>query len=72
MRTHKTDSPDPLEHTVRLKEQMKELITHLREDVSKVDEPQAKAMFELSAEVIEGLHKAFTEYESRNEAWRME
>jgi hypothetical protein len=44
---------------------------HLRKDVEKVDEPQLKAMFETSAEVIGGLIKAFRDYEQKNEpAWR--
>jgi hemerythrin-like domain-containing protein len=38
-----------------------------------VDEPQLKAMFETSAEVLIGLQKAFTDYEWRNEAaWLLE
>jgi hypothetical protein len=37
----------------------------------KVDEPQLKAMFETSAEVLGGLIKAFRDYEQKNEsAWR--
>jgi hypothetical protein len=48
-----------------------EIIGHLREDVEKVDEPQLKAMFETSAEVLGGLVKAFRDYERKNEAaWR--
>jgi hypothetical protein len=35
-----------------------------------VDEPQLKAMFETSAEVIAGLEKAFSDYEQKNEAAR--
>jgi hypothetical protein len=43
----------------------------LREDIQKVDEPQLKAMFETSAEVLGGLIKAFGDYEKKNEAaWR--
>jgi hypothetical protein len=38
---------------------------------SRVDEPQFKAMFEASAEVLGGLIKAFRDYEQKNEAaWR--
>lgn len=60
-----------LEHTSKLKEEFKGLIQHLREDVNKVDDKKAKALFEVSAEVIEALHKAFTDYEKKNEeAWR--
>ena len=44
---------------------------HLREDVTKVDEPQLRAMFETSAEVLVGLKKAFSDYEQKDEAaWR--
>jgi hypothetical protein len=50
---------------------MKDLIDHLRDDVSKVDDPKAKALFETSAEVIAALQKAFTDYEEKNEtAWK--
>lgn len=71
MEIRKTDSADPLAHTANIKQQFKDLITHLREDISKVDDAQAKALFEVSAEVLGGLHKAFEDFESKNEeAWR--
>ena len=39
--------------------------------VPSCDEPQLKAMFEASAEVLEGLIKAFRDYEQKDEsAWR--
>ena len=54
-----------------MKTRLQETITHLREDIQKVDEPQLKAMFETSAEVLGGLMKAFSDYEKKNEAaWR--
>jgi len=54
-----------------MKSEMNALIDHLREDIGKVDDPQFKAMFETSAEVIGGLVKAFSDYERKNEAaWR--
>ncbi len=66
-----TDSPDPLAHTANVKEQLQELVDHLREDVKKVDDPKAKALFETSAEVLLGLKKAFEDYEKKNEAaWK--
>jgi hypothetical protein len=62
---------DPRHHTHKMKARLQEDITHLREDVRKVDEPQLKAMFETSAEVLSGLVKAFDDYERKNEAaWR--
>jgi hypothetical protein len=64
-------SSNPREHTANLKEEFAKLSQHLRDDVGKVDDPKAKALFEVSAEVIDGLQKAFQDYEQRNEAaWR--
>jgi len=62
---------DPRHHTMNIKAWLRELIQHLREDVSKVDEPKAQALFETSAEVLNGLNKAFEDYEQKNEeAWQ--
>jgi hypothetical protein len=71
MDTERTNSSNPREHTSRIKSEMKDLIDHLRDDVSKVDDAKAKGLFETSAEVIEGLQKAFTDYEEKSEeAWK--
>lgn len=59
---------DPKRHTGYVKGQLNDLVEHLREDVRKVDEPQAKALFETSAEVLGGLATAFEHYEAKNEA----
>ena len=65
----KNDS-NPLHHTHKMAARLKETIDHLRADIGKVDEPQFKAMFETSAEVLGGLVKAFEDYEKKNEsAW---
>jgi hypothetical protein len=67
----RTNSADPLEHTARVKEEFTGLIDHLREDILKFDDPSARALFEVSAEVIIGLRKAFVDYEQKNEpAWQ--
>jgi len=64
-------SSDPRQHTQHMRRRLQEDIDHLRQDVERVDEPQLKAMFETSAEVLEGLSKAFEDYERKNEAaWR--
>ena len=59
---------DPLHHTQKMQKALKEIQGHLREDIEKVDEPQLRAMFETSAEVLGGLRKAFQDYERKNEA----
>jgi uncharacterized membrane-anchored protein YhcB (DUF1043 family) len=62
---------DPIHHTRKMQQQLQQIADHLREDIEKVDEPQLKAMFETSAEVLGGLVKAFRDYEQKNEsAWR--
>ena len=65
------DNRDPRHHTQMMQQRLQQTIDHLREDIEKVDEPQFKAMFETSAEVLGGLVKAFKHYEQKNEsAWR--
>lgn len=62
---------DPRHHTQKMQKALQDIRTHLREDIQKVDDPQLKAMFETSAEVLAGLEKAFKDYEQKNEAaWR--
>jgi hypothetical protein len=62
---------NPQHHTQNMKKRLQETVDHLRQDIGKVDEPQLKAMFETSAEVLGGLIKAFGDYEKKNEAaWR--
>ena len=62
---------DPRQHVQKMQKALVEVRTHMREDIDKVDEPQFKAMFETSAEVLGGLIKAFEDYERKNEsAWR--
>jgi|ThiBiot_300_plan_2_1041538.scaffolds.fasta_scaffold41256_2 hypothetical protein len=59
---------DPRHHTAKIKGMLDELIRHLREDTSKVDEPKAQAVFETTAEVLTGLKTAFEHYERGSEA----
>ncbi len=52
-------------------ERFRETITHLREDVAKVDDPRAQALFETAAEVLTGLEKAFRDFDEGTErAWK--
>lgn len=61
---------DPRHHTRQVRSRLDDLIQHLREDVTKVDDPQAKALFETAAETLGGLKKAFEDYEEgREDAW---
>lgn len=65
------DFNNPLRHVSAIQQEFEKIILHLREDVVKVDDPKAKALFETSAEVLKGLTKAFMDYaEKKEEAWR--
>lgn len=59
---------DPRHHTQKIQTRLDDLITHLRQDVKKIDEPQAQALFETSAEVLAGLKTAYIHYEQKEEA----
>ena len=62
---------DPRHHTQKIQTQLDALINHLHQDIQKVDEPQAKALFETSVEVLSGLKTAYAHYEQQDEAaWR--
>ncbi len=66
-----TAESDPRHHTQKMQKALEDIKNHMRQDIDKVDEPHFKAMFETSAEVLEGLIKAFRDYETKSEsAWR--
>jgi len=60
---------DPRHHTAHLREMLQGLVTHAREDIGKVSEPKAQALFETTAEVCIGLTKAFDDYDKKAPAW---
>ena len=62
---------DPRHHTANIKRMLGEAAQHAREDVAKVDDAKAQALFETTAEVLDGLRKAYDDFERKNEkAWR--
>lgn len=62
---------DPRHHTIKLRAMLRDVADHAREDVGKVEDPRAQALFETAAEVLEGLQRAFEHFEQRSEpAWR--
>lgn len=62
---------DPRHHSANIRNKLTDLIGHVREDVSKVTDPQAKALFETTAEVLIGFRTAYEHFEKKSEeAWR--
>ncbi|MBE0477110.1 MAG: hypothetical protein IBX62_08450 [Coriobacteriia bacterium] len=50
-------------HVDRIKGMLSEAMDHARHDVECVDDPEAKAMFETTAEVLGGLRQAYERFE---------
>lgn len=61
---------DPEPHVENVRAQLHELIEHLRRDLQKIREPKARALFETSAEVLDGLERAFLHYGTKTEEAR--
>jgi hypothetical protein len=65
------DERDPRHHTLKLKQMLNDTANHARQDASKVQDPNAQALFETTAEVLKGLVVAFDDFEQkREEAWK--
>lgn len=61
---------DPRHHTMKLKGMLRDAARHAREDVGKVQDPKAQALFETTAEVLNGLATAYDHFERGSErAW---
>ncbi len=54
---------DPRHHTANIKKMLTDVMNHAREDVSKIDDPKAEALFETTAEVLQGLITAYDHFE---------
>ncbi|HEX6981791.1 MAG TPA: hypothetical protein VF181_03430 [Balneolaceae bacterium] len=65
------ETSDPREHSQNIRSELQKVAEHLRRDLAKVEDPQAKALFETSAEVLFGLINAFSHFEAKSEeAWK--
>ena len=54
---------NPRYHVVKVRGMLNAVMRHCREDIEKVAEPKAQAIFETTAEVLEGLINAYNRYE---------
>lgn len=62
---------DPRQYTAKIKQMLTEIMEHSRQDVAKVADPKAQALFETTAEVLAGLKKAYEHFEQGTEgAWK--
>jgi hypothetical protein len=67
MITKSEETSDPTVHARNIQQMLGELVDHLRDDIDRVTEPKAQALFETSAEVLLGLRTAFEHYEKGSE-----
>jgi hypothetical protein len=67
MSLYKHESHDPKVHTAFMRQALKDVVDHLRRDIDEVHEPRARAMFETSAEVLQGLIKTYEDYDAGKE-----
>lgn len=58
---------DPRYHTDNIKRMLRQVKDHVREDISKVSDPKAQVLFEVTAEVLQGLMTAYDHYETKSE-----
>ena len=62
---------DPRFHTTNIRKMLTDVIEHVRQDVSRISDPKAQALFETTAEVLIGLRKAYEDYDKQSEpAWK--
>jgi hypothetical protein len=54
---------NPRYHVVKVRGMLHAVIRHCREDIGKVAEPKAQALFGTTAEVLDGLINAYNRYE---------
>ena len=54
---------NPLYHVVKMRGMLNAVVRHCREDIEKVTEPKAQALFETTAELLGGLINEYSRYE---------
>jgi hypothetical protein len=58
---------NPRYHLVKMRGMLHDVMRHCREDMDKIGEPKAQALFETTAEVINGLITTYSRYETELE-----
>jgi hypothetical protein len=58
---------NPRYHLVKMRGMLHDVMRHCREDMDKIGEPKAQALFETTAEVLNGLITTYSRYETEVE-----
>jgi len=65
------DDSDPQHDMIKIRGLLDDVIRHAREDIARVSDPKAQALFETTAEVLGGLVRAYEHAAEKSEAaWR--
>jgi hypothetical protein len=67
MATHTKSITDPKTHARRVREMLLDIVHYTRDEVHEVKEPHARALFETTAETLEGLAHAYEDYDEGTE-----
>ncbi len=58
-------------HASNIRNMLQDVQTHAREDVARVTDERARALFEVTAEVLQGLMNAYDDFNNKSEeAWK--
>ena len=68
MESKQSRSSDPRAHARKIRGMLNDVIEHARQDIDKVDDRQARALFEMTAEVLDGIQRTYQHFEDRSEA----
>lgn len=68
MNTNTADRTSAKTSASRLRNSMEDLVSQLRSEINRVDDPRAQALFETTAEALQGLITAFEHYDEGREA----
>jgi len=67
----KVAGSDPRHRSIMLRQMLHEAGKYARNDIETIQDSRARVLFEVTAEVLGGLTKAFRDYEENNEpAWK--
>ena len=68
---HNEAQMTPQQHAQRIEQMLQQARQECRDDIGRVSDPKAQALFETTAEALGGLCKALNDYQQGSEAvWR--
>lgn len=68
---HSEAQMTPQQHAQRIEQMLQQARQECRDDIGRVSDPKAQALFETTAEALGGLCKALNDYQQGSEAvWR--